>query len=280
LPAGTTAGASSPTGYGTDGSGAGVDAGGALRLTRTEVSGNQVTSQFRAGIIGGGPSTSRGGGVSAAGAVTAVDSTVSGNRLVGWERAGAPAPDRVTQQVSGAGIFAGTTADLRNVTVSGNSSEMLVFSNPGPVNRGAVSAEAVHLVHATLTGNTLTSILEGTSPPEAGTLQAGTLDAVGSVVVPGPGQRACAEPVVAGPSSYTVAGDATCGLTGPGVSTDASGVALGPVADNGGPVPTQLPGAGSTLIDAVPDSPLPADARGVTRPQGPAADIGAAEVAQ
>jgi hypothetical protein len=162
--------------------------------------------------------------------------------------------------------------------VSGNTAKVFVLGG-GTLPRGAVSAETGHLVHATLTGNALTGLLDGSVPPEAGTLQAGTLDAVGSVVVPGAGQRACTDPVVAGPSSYSVVGDATCGLTGPGVGTDASGVALGPVADNGGPVPTQLPGAGSTLVDAVPDSPLAADARGVTRPQGPASDAGAVEVA-
>jgi hypothetical protein len=152
---------------------------------------------------------------------------------------------------------------------------------PGlPYARGAVSADGVRLVHATLTGNTVANLLDGTVPPEGGTLQAGTLDGLGSVVVPGPGQRACVEPVTAGPASATVLGDATCGLTGPGVSTDASGVALGALADNGGPVPTQLPGPGSVLVDAVPDSPLTVDARGVARPQGPASDVGAVEVAQ
>jgi hypothetical protein len=59
-----------------------------------------------------------------------------------------------------------------------------------------------------------------------------------------------------------------------------AGVTVAGNADNGGPVPTQLPGSGSVLVDAVPDSQLTVDAPGVARPQGPASDIGAVEVAQ
>jgi hypothetical protein len=262
-------------GYGFQASGAGVDAGGALRLTRAVVSGNRAAARFQAGIIGGGPSTARGGGAAAAGAVTAVASTVSGNVLEGWERTSEPTPR--AEQVTGAGLYAGTTADLTNVTVSGNAARVNLY--PGtPYTRGAVSADGVRLVHATLSGNTVAGLLDGTTPPEAGTLQTSTLESLGSVVVPGPGQRTCTGPVTAGPASYTVVGDATCGLAGPGVLTDASGAALGAPADNGGPVPTQVPGPGSVLLDAVPSSPLRTDARGVTRPQGPASDIGAVEV--
>ncbi|HEY6562721.1 MAG TPA: choice-of-anchor Q domain-containing protein [Polyangiaceae bacterium] len=54
---------------------------------------------------------------------------------------------------------------------------------------------------------------------------------------------------------------------------------LGALADNGGPVPTVLPGAGSVLIDRIPleRCTQPLDARGVERPQGEACDIGAVE---
>jgi hypothetical protein len=232
---------------------------------------------FRAGIFGAFRSVPQGGGAAAAGAVTATDSTVSGNRLEGFERVG-ETPARA-DQVTGSGVYAGTTATLTNVTVTGNVVDVLV--NPGlPYARGAVSGDQVRLVHATLSGNSLVDSNTGTTPPDGGTVQAGTLEALGSVIVPNAGQQACAAPVTAGPSSYSVVGDTSCGLTGPGVGTEASGVALGALADNGGPVPTQLPGPGSVLIDAVPSSPLAADARGVARPQGPASDIGAVEVEQ
>ena len=58
---------------------------------------------------------------------------------------------------------------------------------------------------------------------------------------------------------------------------------LGPLQNNGGPTPTRALLPGSPAIDAVPlaDCPPPTtDQRGVTRPQGPACDIGAFEVQQ
>lgn len=55
-------------------------------------------------------------------------------------------------------------------------------------------------------------------------------------------------------------------------------LALGPLADNGGSTKTQLPGPTSVLVNAMPTSPLSTDQRGVSRPQGGAADVGAVEV--
>lgn len=74
----------------------------------------------------------------------------------------------------------------------------------------------------------------------------------------------------------------TLGLSGPG---DLSGVdpLLGPLQDNGGPVPTHALLPGSPAIDTGPASVVTEDARGVTRPQdgdgvgGAAFDIGAFE---
>ena len=54
---------------------------------------------------------------------------------------------------------------------------------------------------------------------------------------------------------------------------------LGPLADNGGPTLTMLPGAGSPALNAGGDVACPGlDQRGQTRPQGSACDIGAVEV--
>jgi hypothetical protein len=58
---------------------------------------------------------------------------------------------------------------------------------------------------------------------------------------------------------------------------------LGPLADNGGPVLTQALGSGSAALDIVPTDGagcLPADARGVARPQFAACDAGAYELAE
>ncbi|MFD2773253.1 choice-of-anchor Q domain-containing protein [Leucobacter albus] len=54
---------------------------------------------------------------------------------------------------------------------------------------------------------------------------------------------------------------------------------LGPLADNGGPTPTMLPGLTSPLVDAVTvPGTLTTDQRGLPRPVNGAADIGAVEV--
>lgn len=53
---------------------------------------------------------------------------------------------------------------------------------------------------------------------------------------------------------------------------------LQPVADNGGPTPTMMPGAGSPAIDEVRINTCSGvDQRGISRPQGPRCDIGAVE---
>jgi fibronectin-binding autotransporter adhesin len=51
------------------------------------------------------------------------------------------------------------------------------------------------------------------------------------------------------------------------------------LADNGGPTLTYLPQPGSPAVDAGVDSDVATDQRGIERPQGPAFDIGAVEVA-
>ncbi|WP_144276213.1 choice-of-anchor U domain-containing protein [Demequina sp. NBRC 110053] len=75
-------------------------------------------------------------------------------------------------------------------------------------------------------------------------------------------------------------GSCTDGWAGEGDLGDGLDAQLGALADNGGPTATLLPAAASPLVDAVPADALVAalDQRGVTRPQGDAADIGAVEL--
>ncbi|HMJ13493.1 MAG TPA: choice-of-anchor Q domain-containing protein, partial [Polyangiaceae bacterium] len=100
--------------------------------------------------------------------------------------------------------------------------------------------------------------------------------------VMGEGMTLCRSGALYRESSYNRFSDASCSLSGPGDVQGAANFALGPIADNGGPVATMLPGAGSVLIDAIPRAActLTADARGVSRPQGSGCDVGAVEVAR
>jgi hypothetical protein len=93
---------------------------------------------------------------------------------------------------------------------------------------------------------------------------------------------------------HNIAGDSTCGpgsnaapggLTGPGDMNNTNPL-LGPLANNGGLTPTHMPLCNSPAINAVPDTdntdasgvPVTTDQRGVGRPSGGGADIGAVEV--
>jgi hypothetical protein len=266
------------------GTGGGLDAGGAMRLTGTAVTGNIGDSTLDSGSGYRLNSGFQGAGVWARSLVASA-STISGNTMPRALDLSLPDSARIDES-TGAGIFAVTTAELVNTTVSDNSMTRILWQGGDSTNRaGGVSAAALRLVQATLTGNAVRQrATDGSDPtlaPDGGTAQSPALTAVGSVLLPVDGQRSCvAGTAPAGTSSYDVLGDATCGLRGTGVRTSALGTALGPVRDNGGPAPTQLPAAGSTLIDAEPTSACSAatDARGVPRPQGPACDIGAVEV--
>ena len=81
--------------------------------------------------------------------------------------------------------------------------------------------------------------------------------------------------VTAGPlRSVTLPGDASC--PGPRLEGDPR---LGPLAANGGPTATLLPGPGSAAIDALAGAPCPAtDQRGLPRPRLGGCDAGSVEV--
>lgn len=87
------------------------------------------------------------------------------------------------------------------------------------------------------------------------------------------------------PGIYSLASDATC-FADDGTNLPDTDPLLEPLAANGGPSETMLPGPGSPAVNAIPaeacaldeeEQPLP-DQRGVLRPQGGACDIGAVEL--
>ena len=81
---------------------------------------------------------------------------------------------------------------------------------------------------------------------------------------------------------YNFSDDATCKFTAPTDRMSAGDPKLGPLASNGGPTQSQLPLAGSPLLDAIPAAACPSDVttdqRGVARPQAGFCDIGSVEV--
>lgn len=118
----------------------------------------------------------------------------------------------------------------------------------------------------------------------------GPIGVAGSIIAGNSGGN-CSSAVVDGGHNLTDPGDATCGFP-PASRVDPE---LGPLANNGGPTPTQLPDSTSPAINAIPPSsatglndavsgtpvvlcaPASTDQRGTARPQGPTCDIGAVE---
>lgn len=181
----------------------------------------------------GGP----GGGISAP-IVVASDSTIAGN--VSPRGAGIAASVQLTNVTltgnrgpAGAGTVVGNEGILRNVTIAGNPAGGVVQPQttcdfPFPCASANTTVEG--------------SIVADNGPPVAGCL--GEVDSLGFNLTP--------------------AGSA-CG-THPTDLVAPADLKLGPLADNGGPVPTRSPLPGSPAIDAGGSACGTKDARGASRP--------------
>lgn len=146
----------------------------------------------------------------------------------------------------GAILICGGTATLVNVTIATNRADgaTLMSSPPGPSEGGGLS---VTNGAATVRGSILAYSANGG-------------DAWGAVSDAG----------------YSICSDGTVGFSAQG-SVNQTDPLLGALSNNGGPTPTMPLLVGSPARDAIPSGFPPTDQRGVTRPQGPAADIGAFE---
>jgi len=244
-------------------SGGGILAAGNLALADSFVSGNAGQATFTAGILCRDcPLPFYGGGVSAANviadAVTVTSNTATAPAGGPFE---SPGP-------AGGGIYATTSASLTNTTVA-NNTLVVTFTDGTVVPAGsAIRAPAVTLDHATLAENT-----------NGATVAATTLTTHRSAAIAATGQSVCATGIGLSASSYNAFNDTSCGLAGTGDQQGPAAFLLGPVTDNGGPVPTMLPAPSSVLVDAIPSAscPIPVDARDIARPQGSACDVGAVE---
>jgi hypothetical protein len=77
---------------------------------------------------------------------------------------------------------------------------------------------------------------------------------------------------------YNLSSDNSAGFKATG-SLNSTDPLLGPLTNNGGPTATFLPWVGSPARDVIPSGYPATDQRGISRPQGPLADIGAVEAA-
>jgi hypothetical protein len=228
--------------------GSGIANGGTLTLYDSTVSGNSA-SDFVGGIYN-------------YGTLTLTNSTVSGNS----------APSEV------GGIFNNGGLTLTNSTVSGNSSR---------VGGGIFNIGTLTLTNSTVSGN---------SASDAG---GGIYNGGGTVIVKNTilannssGGNCAGRPFTS--QGHNLSDDGSCAgffifvgdLNNTPAGLDPSGLQ-----NNGGPTKTIALLPGSPAVDAIPVSPVnyctdrtgmpvTTDQRGVTRPQGPACDIGAFELEQ
>jgi photosystem II stability/assembly factor-like uncharacterized protein len=201
------------------------------------------------------------------GSLTIIDSTIANNTATGGASGG---------DVTGGIDDEGGTFDMNNSTLSSNTASIPsgAIGSGGLLMNGGDGA----LVYDTLTQNSG----GGGGEPSANLLAQWPLTVSDSVIAlaNGDGPNCWLSPGITS-GGYNFSDDSSCDLT---ATTDRQGAGdprLGPLRDNGGPGPTELPFLGSPLIAAIPigscATGVANDERGVARPQGGGCDIGAVE---
>lgn len=167
--------------------------------------------------------------------------------------------------ISGGGIGNSGTLDFTNGTISGN----FAVDGGGISNSGTAT-----FTHITLNNN---SAING-SAIFASSAFGGTIS-LKNTIINGSGETAncviSVAPIIS--NGFNLSSDSSCGLTQTGDQQSVDPL-LGPLADNGGFTQTHLPMPESPAINGGQCvTGVTTDQRGVSRPQGPACDIGAVE---
>lgn len=260
------------------GTGAGAEGGGVaiqnatLNLTRSTISGNTLSVPNNADDF------PDGGGVYAQNTTaTIVDSTLSGNSVSGGN------------QRSGGGYFhfdqdntANNPLTIQNSTFSGNSVTSNANSTGGALR---VTGGIITVTASTFSGNTAATNQGDALYATAPVTQTNESFALRSSIF-NEGTNGCAYPSFQATSSgYNLETDDTCWAVNGTGDQQNTAVSLAALASNGGSTQTHELQSGSNGLDDVPNAdcdeadgdPLPADQRGVPRPQGAACDVGAYE---
>ena len=246
-----------------------IDTDGDITITEATVRGGNEVGGF-------------GGGIAADTAdITLIRSTVTDNESSIGAGLGAIRATLVDSTVwgnvassTGGGVWVDQTLDATNSTITGNSA--------GTGGGGIVVVNtSITLLYVTVVGNT--------APLGANVQAQSGSDALVSFasVIAGPlgGGTDCDidDGAVTTSQGYNFDSDGSCGFgAGPGDISSGGDPVVGPLGANGGSTLTRVPQADSPLIDkvdctAAPEL-VPADQRGVPRPQGSACEIGAVEV--
>ena len=201
-------------------------------------------------VTGSRSSTGGGGIFNNAASATLANVTLSGNSAISH---------------GGAIWNFGGQASLTNVTISGN----IAGSTAGAVRNDGTSG-AVSLTNVTVAGNSSNTI----NAALVNNGGAGGITVRSSILSGAPGES-CFGPIAS--AGFNIDNGGSCKLGGPGDKPGTDPL-LAPLAENGGPVPTQALLQGSPAIDAGDPGGCPgSDARNVPRPQGAGCDVGAFE---
>ena len=260
----TFSGNSAPAATGT--SGGAIDASGSLAVSLSTFSGNtaqegggiltQNTASVTDSTFSGNTATIFGGGaiVSVVGTLTVTGSTFTGNTGPG-----------------GGAIDNDSTVNISNSTFTGNTAG----SNGG----GAIgNFGTVTITQSTLSGN---SSAFGANLHNLTT--GAPMTVTQSIVANGGGGGAnCSGSPAIVDGGYNIDTGTSCGFAAANHSQNSTNPQLGALASNGGPTQTMALPSGSPAVNAIPAT-VPGcsgstDQRGVSRPQGPACDVGAYEL--
>jgi len=220
-----------------------------------------------------------GGGICNHGVLYMNRCTVSGNTALGLGGGIFNGPGGLFSASPDGGPLPGSMF-LTNCTISGN--RLLGENGEGGFGAGIYNAGHMELLNCTIANNSTSSLVNAfgggfanTSPTTA--IFKNTI--VANNVAGAPGTNNCFNDLGAVITSlgHNLDSENSCGFNQVGdlINTDPL---LGPLQDNGGPTFTCALLEGSPAIDAGDNSGAPpTDQRGISRPQGPAVDIGAYE---
>lgn len=269
-------------GYHYDPAGAGLGGGiynlGHLEASDMRFSGNQCLG----GSCDGLPSGGRGGGIYSQGTLIINRCTLDGNSAKG----GSGGALSYVAPGEGGGIWASSLLSATNCTFAtnlalGGAGDVNRYATGGPGRGGAImTAGGGILVNLTIAGNRADSqFIPYTTLP--GPAQGGGLAATntpptltGTIIANSTlGSNVWG---VATDAGYNISSDGSAGFTAAG-SLNNTDPLLASLTNNGGPTLTMALYLGSPALDRIPSGFPPTDQRGVSRPQGPAAEVGAYE---
>lgn len=277
----------------TDNGGTGIESRTLLLVYGSTVSGNHLD-----GISGTWASTQA--------VVSVQSSTVSTNGGAGIRSAAGASTSNSTITGNGVGIATVGRAQVTASSITGNTGDGILASGGAAILRSTIAGNGQNGVRVGSDSQIRASTIDGNGRAGVSAFGWSTVDITASTIgstsafaaveaepTGSPAIRVAATAIVAGGApgctgnvsslGYNRVTDDSCPFAAVG-DLQVGDLGLAALASNGGPTPTRMPTATSTLVDAIPpgtagacDSALTTDQRGQPRPQGAGCDVGAVE---